>query len=401
MKLNRRAALRHLLSLVAGSPLLAAAQSPPGGFPDKKGGTWYPPTYADDVMGPVNLHEFEPIARQKLHKLAFDFIAGGVEDEVTLRANRESLENLRLVPRVMVDVSTVDTSVELLGRKLDYPILLSPTGGKNLVLPDADMICARAAAQTKTIYGVAGAPVEKLADEGLELTFWRNTTGQDTRERAQGFARRCEDDGAHAILVTVDNQYQSNRERNNRNRFDYGYMSTGVPGESEKREPRSPAVAAMWRAHTPNMTWDYIEWLKSASDLPVVLKGILSPEDAALAVERGADAIVVSNHGARQLDGVVATIDALPGVVDAVGGKIPVLMDGGVRRGTDAIKAIASGARAVLIGRPYVWGLASFGQVGVQRVIELLRAEFALSMALAGKPNVASLDRGMVKNLSK
>lgn len=401
MKLNRRAALRNLLSLVAGSPLLAAAQSPPPGFPDKKGGAWFPPIYPDDVMGPVNLHEFEPIARQKLHKLAYDFIAGGVEDEVTLRANRESLEKVRLVPRVMVDVSTVDPSVELLGRKLDYPILLAPTGGKNLVLPDADMTCARAAAQTKTIYGVAGAPVEKLADEGLELTFWRNTTGNDTRERAQGFARRCEDEGAHAILITADNQYQSNRERNNRNHFDYGYMSTGVPNDAEKREPRSPAVAAMWRPHTPNMTWDYIEWLKSASSLPVIIKGILSPEDAALAVERGADAVVVSNHGARQLDGVVATIDALPGVVDAVGGKIPVLMDGGVRRGTDVIKAIAIGARAVLIGRPYVWGLASFGQLGVQRVIELLRAEFALSMALAGKPNVAALDRGMIKNMPK
>jgi isopentenyl diphosphate isomerase/L-lactate dehydrogenase-like FMN-dependent dehydrogenase len=398
MMLNRRAALRNLLRFVAGSPLLAAAQSPPG-FPEHKGGTWFPPAYADDVMGPVNLHEFETIARQMIHKLAYDFIAGGVEDEVTLRANRESLEKLRLVPRVMVDVSAVDPSVELLGLKLDYPIVLAPTGGKNLLLPNADMICARAAAHTGTVYGVAGAPVEKLADEGLDLTFWRNTTGQDTRERAQGYARRCEDDGAHAILVTVDNQYQSNRERNNRNRFDYGYMSTGVPGENEKREPRSPAVAAMWRPHTPNLTWDYIGWLKSASQLPVILKGILAPEDAALAVERGADAIVVSNHGARQLDSVVATIDALPAVVDAVGGKIPVLMDGGVRRGTDVMKALAIGARAVLIGRPYVWGLAAFGQVGVQRVVELLRAEFALSLALAGKPNAASLNRGLIKNM--
>jgi isopentenyl diphosphate isomerase/L-lactate dehydrogenase-like FMN-dependent dehydrogenase len=401
MKLNRRSAIRNLLSLAAGSPLLAAAQSPPPGFPDNRGGTWFPPRYADDVMGPVNLHEFEPIARQKLHKLAYDFFAGGVEDEVTLRANRESLERVRLVPRVMVDVSTVDPSVNLFGHKLDYPILLAPTGGKNLVLPDSDMVCARAAAQTKTIYAVSGAPVDKLADEGLDLAFWRNTTGQDTRERAQGYARRSEDDGAQAILVTVDNQYQSNRERNNRNRFDYGYMSTGVSGEGEKREPRTPAVAAMWTPHTPNMTWDYIDWLKSASDLPVILKGILSPEDAALAVQRGADAVVVSNHGARQLDSVVASIDALPDVVGAVGGKIPVLMDGGVRRGTDVIKAIALGARAVLIGRPYVWGLAAFGQVGVQRVIELLRAEFALSMGLAGKAQVASIDRGMIKALPK
>lgn len=397
MNLNRRAALRNLIAFVAGSPLLAA-QSPPPGFPENRRGTWFPRTYDDEVMGPVNLHEFERIAKAKLHKLAYDFIAGGVEDEVTLRANRESFEALRLVPRVMVDVSSVDPSVELLGNKLEYPILLAPTGGKNLVIEGADLTCARAAAETNTVYGVGGAPVEKLFDEGLDLKFWRNTTGQETRERAEGFARRAEDDFAQAILVTVDNQYQSNRERNNRNRFDYGYMSTGVPSPGETREPRAPAVAAMWRPHTPNMTWDYVDWLKSATELPVILKGILSPEDAATAVERGADAIVVSNHGARQLDSVVATIDALPVVTEAVGGKIPVLMDGGIRRGTDVMKAIALGARAVLIGRPYVWGMAAFGQVGVQRVVELLRAEFALSMALAGKPNVASMDRSLIKN---
>jgi isopentenyl diphosphate isomerase/L-lactate dehydrogenase-like FMN-dependent dehydrogenase len=175
-------------------------------------------------------------------------------------------------------------------------------------------------------------------------------------------------------------------------------MAGGVPQDTGQWKPRSPAVAAMWRAHTPNLTWDYIDWLKSAADLPVVIKGVLTAEDAALAVEQGADAIVVSNHGGRQLDSVVATIDALPEVVAAVNGRVPVLMDGGIRRGTDVLKALALGATAVLIGRPYVWGLAAFGQAGVQRVIELLRAEFKLSMALAGKPNLASIDRSLIKN---
>jgi isopentenyl diphosphate isomerase/L-lactate dehydrogenase-like FMN-dependent dehydrogenase len=174
-------------------------------------------------------------------------------------------------------------------------------------------------------------------------------------------------------------------------------MSSGVPAENEKRQPVNPAVAAMLQPHTPNMTWDYVAWLKSACSLPVILKGILTAEDARLAAERGVDAVIVSNHGGRQLDSVLPTIEALPAVVEAVQGKIPVLMDGGIRRGTDILKALALGAQAILIGRPYVWGLAAFGQVGVQRVIELLRAELVLSMGLAGKPNLAAIDRRLVR----
>ncbi len=395
--MDRRRALQNLVTLFAGSPILAAQTVSPAGWPERNEGGDLP-TYADDVMGPVNLHEFEDIAKQKLHKLAYDFIAGGVEDEVTLRANRESLERLRLRPRVMVDVSNVDPSVELLGRKLPYPILLSPTGGKNLVIPGADLVCARAAAHTNTEYGVGGAPMDRLEDEGIKVTWWSNTTGHSSRERAQSYARRIEDNGARGIIVTVDNQYQSNRDRNNRNRFDYSFMQTGVPEDAAKRKLVSPAIAAIWRPHTPNMTWDYVDWLRSSVKIPLMIKGILNAEDAELAVQSGAHAISVSNHGARQLDSVVASIDALPEVVAAVKGRIPVLMDGGIRRGTDVLKAIALGARAVLIGRSYVWGLAAFGQVGVQRVIELLRAEFKLSMALAGKPNIASIDASLIKN---
>jgi isopentenyl diphosphate isomerase/L-lactate dehydrogenase-like FMN-dependent dehydrogenase len=386
-----------LAALFAGSPILAAQTAARAGRPAESA-TADLPIYADEVMRPVNLHEFEDIAKEKLHKFAFDFIAGGVEDEVTLRANRESLERLRLRPRVMVDVSNVDTSVELLGRKLPYPILLSPTGGKNLVIPNADMICARAAAKTNTDYGVGGLPIDKLEDEGVKVNWWSNTTGHETKERAQSYARRIEDNRARGIIVTVDNQYQSNRDRNNRNRFDYAYMGTGVPDDAATRKRINPALAAMWRPHTPNMTWDYIDWLRSAVKIPILVKGILSGEDAELAVQSGAHAISVSNHGARQLDSVVATIDALPEVAAAVRGRIPVLMDGGIRRGTDVLKAMALGAHAVLIGRPYVWGLAAFGQVGVQRVVELLQAEFKLSMALAGKPNIASIDAGLIKN---
>jgi isopentenyl diphosphate isomerase/L-lactate dehydrogenase-like FMN-dependent dehydrogenase len=346
-------------------------------------------------MGPVNLHEMEEIAKKKLHKLAYDFVAGGVEDELTLRANREAITRIHLRPRVMVDVSKIDPSLELLGRKLEYPILLAPTGGKELVIPDGDLHAAKAAAATKTVYVASSGGYKREITEPIE--WWQNTIGQSTKAAAQGFAKRSQDAGAAAICVTVDNQYQSNRDRNNRNKFDYGYMATGVPNENEKREPRSPAVAAMLQPKTPNMTWDYIDWLRSACSLPVILKGILTAEDARLAVERGADAVIVSNHGGRQLDGVLPTIEALPPVVEAVQGRIPVLVDGGIRRGSDVLKALALGAKAVLIGRPYVWGLAAFGQIGVQRVVDLLRAELVLSMGLAGKPTLASIDRRLVR----
>ena len=375
--MNRRHAVRALAGLVASSPL------------------W---SQDADVTGPVNIHEFEEIARRKLHKLAYDFIAGGVEDELTLRANREAFGRWVLVPRVMTDVSEVDPRTELLGVKLESPVIIAPTGGKNLVLPDADTVVAQAALASRTLICTATG-TKKLIDAGEPLQWWTNTTGQPTRTQAASYARRAEDGGAKGIVVTVDNQYQSNRDRNNRNRFDYGYMQTGVPEDAAKLQPRNPARAAMWQPHTPNMTWDYIGWLRGACNLPVIVKGILSADDAALAVERGASAISVSNHGGRQLDGAIASLDALPDVVEAVGGKIPVLMDGGIRRGSDILKALALGARAVMVGRAPLWGLAAFGQPGVERVLWMLSAELKLAMALAGKPGLGSIDRKLVRRV--
>jgi isopentenyl diphosphate isomerase/L-lactate dehydrogenase-like FMN-dependent dehydrogenase len=352
----------------------------------------------DDVLGPINVHEFEEVAKRKLHRLAYDFIAGGVEDELTLRANREAYARWHLVPRVMTDVSKVDTSLELFGSRLEAPILIAPTGGKNLVLPNADAVVAQAALASKTLI-CSATGVQKLLADGQPLQWWSNSTGQATKTAAVSYARRIQDQGGRAIVVTVDNQYQSNRDRNNRNRFDYGYMQSGVPNENEKRPPRNPARAAMWQPHTPNMTWDYIDWVRSATDMPIILKGVLAAEDAQLAVQRGASGIVVSNHGGRQLDGVIGTLDALPDVIEAVNGKIPVLMDGGIRRGSDILKALSLGARAVLVGRPPLWGLAAYGQPGVERVLWMLGAELKLAMALAGKPTLASLDRKLVRRV--
>lgn len=350
----------------------------------------------DGLLGPVNVHEFEELAKRKLHKLAYDFIAGGVEDELTLRANREAYQHWYLVPRVLTDVSNVDTSAEVFGVKMPAPILVAPTGGKNLVLPNAETIVAKACAQSQTLF-CTGSGAERAVGERVDVHWWSNTTGQENKAAAVSYAKRIEDRGAKGITVTVDNQYQSNRDRNNRNRFDYGYMGTGVPRPGENQTPRNPAKAAMWQPHTPNLTWDYIDWVKGATSLPVILKGIVAPEDAELAVRRGASGIIVSNHGGRQLDGVVATIDALPDVVQAAAGKVPVLMDGGIRRGSDILKALALGARAVLVGRAPLWGLAAFGQAGVERVLWMLGAELKLAMALAGKADLKSVDRRMVR----
>ena len=369
--MNRRDAFR-LLGWAAASPLAARAQEIP-----------------DNLDGPINVHEFEALAQRKLNKLAYDFIAGGVEDEKTLRANMAAYERVYLVPRVMRDVSQVDTSRTMFGQTLPSPILIAPTGGKNLVIPNADEIVGQAAVKTKTVM-ISGGGAERLLRNGEPLNWWTNVIGFRTKAIAQSFAKRTEDSGCKVITITVDNEYQSNRDRNNRNRFDYGYMQSGVPKPGDPPlPPRKPAKPAMWDPHTPSMTWEQIEWIKSSCKLPVVIKCIMAPEDAELAVQRGADGIVVSNHGGRQLDGVLATLDALPDVVQAVGGRVPVLMDGGIRRGNDVLKALALGAKAVLVGRAPLWGLGAFGQPGVERVLEMLAAEFKLALALAGCRNLA------------
>jgi len=367
------------MAFAAGSPLLAQSAD-------------------DDVNGPVNVHEFEAVARRKMNKLAYDFIAGGVEDELTLQANRAAYKRVVLLPRVMVNVEKVDTATEILGMKLDAPILIAPTGGKNLVMPNAESVMARAAVKSNTLICTATG-VEKLLDESQPVKWWSNTIGLPDKSSAASYARRVEDLGAKGIVVTVDNQYLSNRDRNNRNRFDYGYMRSGAPKPGGMVKPVNPATAAMWQPHTPSMTWETVDWLRGACGIPVLLKGIVNPEDARLAADRGASGIVVSNHGGSQLDGVIATLDALPDVVDAVGGKVPVLMDGGIRRGSDIVKALALGAKAILVGRAPLWGLGAFGQAGAERVLWMLAAELKLDMALAGVPNLSAITPKLARRI--
>ncbi len=392
---TRREALRRLMLLAASSPALAQSQGT--GLRRERPNTIYPPTYSAEVMGPVNVHEIEEAAKKRIHPLAYDYIAGGSAGELTMRSNREAFLHVQVRRRVGRDVSKIDTTLDLLGRRLDFPILLGPGGAKNLVFPEGDQVTARAAAHTKAVYLTGPADwMAKLQRSGQAPVWWAASLGFATRASAETFAKRAEEAGASAICVSVDYPYTAPRDRNVRNKFDYAWTQAGIPAHPTGK-PQIPAVAGMIQAYVPSMTWNCVDWLHGATRLPIVLKGICTAEDALLAVERGAQAVIVSNHGGRTLDGMIPTLYALPEVIDAVHGRIPVLMDGGIRRGGDIIKAMALGAKAVLIGRPYYWGLAAFGQDGVQRVVELLRAELTVAMGMSGVPNLNSFDRSMVE----
>lgn len=370
---SRREFLTTLFLTAGASPLLAESQRQ---VPRPR---TYPPQHSDKVMGPVSVHEIQEVAKRNLDHKTYDYITGGAEDEWTLRANVEAYRRVWLRRRVMIDVSTIDTSVDLLGHKLEFPILLDPTT-KNRIVPEGDMLAAMGAHASKAIYCISSplSWIDNLYQAEQAPVWWASTLGHSTKSTAQGWARRHEEAGATALAVTVDHPYSPNRDRVIRSRF-----YTQRAGEL--------------RPTRPSLTWHHLDWLRSASDLPLVIKGVLTSEDAVLAVDNGAQAIIVSNHGGRALDGAVPTLMALPEVVDAVDGRIPVLIDGGMRRGTDILKALALGATAVLVGRPYVWGLAAFGQVGVQRVVEMLRAELVVSMGLAGMPNLGSINRSLVR----
>jgi isopentenyl diphosphate isomerase/L-lactate dehydrogenase-like FMN-dependent dehydrogenase len=381
--------------MVSASPLVAqaVAQTPNPSAP---------PPDDDPVLEPACVMDFEPLARAKLDRLAYDYLAGGSEDEVALRDNREAFNRIILRPKALVDVHRIDLSVELFGKKLEYPILLDPAGGKNCMHPNGELVVAQAAANARALH-ITNGGIQSLTSKGQGPVWWQVTTGAQfrTAQTMRQFVRQMEDAGCSGICFTVDIMHVSHRDRNIRNKFDRSWGETGIPRDSEGRlpKPKNPERAGVYPSRpNPTPTWETVQQLRSLTKLPIVLKGILTAEDAERCVQNGVSGIIVSNHGARQLDHVGATIDALPEVVDAVKGRIPVLIDGGFRRGTDILKALALGARAVCIARPYLYGLAAFGQRGVERVIELLRTELALDMGLAGVPNIAAIDRSLVRN---
>jgi isopentenyl diphosphate isomerase/L-lactate dehydrogenase-like FMN-dependent dehydrogenase len=298
----------------------------------------------------------------------------------------------------------VDLGLTFLGRKLDYPIFLDPAGGKNCFCPNGELETARAAAASGAMMVTnGGIDAFLVSGKGPKLWFQYTTGGQfRTRNAMINFVEKLEDMGAGGICFTVDNMYISHRERSIRNRFVRSWCETGIPRDAAGNLVYKPNDR-IWRSGefseraVPTPTWDTVRILRDMTDLPVLIKGVLTAEDTELAVRTGMSAVIVSNHGARSLDHVGATIEALPECVEAAAGKIPVLVDGGFRRGTDVLKALALGATAVGIARPYLWGLASFGSRGVSRVVELLRTELALDMGMAGVARIADVDGKLVR----
>ena len=355
----------------------------------------------------TNLLELEDLARAKVPRPSFDYIAGGAEDEVSLRRNREAFTKWALRPRVLVDVSRRDTSTSVLGQRVSMPILVAPTAFHGLVHPEGEVATARGAAAAGTVMVVSAIATRELEEVAkavagprwFQLYVWRD------REVTAQLVKRAAKAGYGAICLTVDTPLLGRREKDERNVFTLppglsiaNVRPAGLDGvpASERGSAFAKYVAELL---DPAVTWKDIAWLRSLTSLPIVLKGIMTAEDATLAVEHRVDGIIVSNHGGRQLDSTVGTLDALPDIVAAVQGRVEVFMDGGVRRGTDVLKALALGAKAVLIGRSALWGLALGGADGVRRVLEHLRGELELAMALTGRAALAQVDRSLVQRV--
>lgn len=348
-------------------------------------------------MLPVNVEEFEALAREKLEKSVYDYYAGGAEDEITVAANREAFRRLFLKYRVLVDVSRVDLSTELLGVPLAFPVILAPTALHRLAHPEGEKMTARAAAAAGTLMTlstVSSVPLEEVAAAAPAGARWFQLYCYEDRADTERLVARADRAGYRAIVLTVDAPILGRRERDVRNRFEVPAGLTAHPAA------RPSGSGGQWPLSSvigqPALSWKDLVWIRALSPLPLVVKGIVRGDDAARAVDEGVAAVWVSNHGGRQLDTAIPTAEALSEVVRAVAGQVPVIVDGGIRRGTDVLKALALGACAAAIGRPQLWGLAANGEEGVRLVLEMFREELALAMALSGCRALSEVDRSLV-----
>ncbi len=368
------------------------------------------PSVARSLAGIVSLPELEPLARLVMAPGAFDYIAGGSWDELSLAANESAWRRRTLRPRVLVDVAQVTTATTLLGEPSAMPVAIAPMAVHGLAHPDGEVATARAAAAAGipfTLSTMSSRSIEEVAAATPEATRWFQLYVQTDRVDTRRLVEEAAAAGYQAIMVTVDLPVLGYRERDRRNAFELparlGNFAAAGPshvGWADGVEPVATADMGGFEIlddHlSRSLTWADLAAIRSWAPLPMVLKGILTAEDARLAVEHGADAIVVSNHGARQLDRVPATVDVLEEVVDAVRGRTEIWVDGGVRRGLDVAIALALGARGVLLGRPALWALAVGGQAGVERALAILREELEIALALLGTPTPADLTRGHV-----
>jgi len=343
---------------------------------------------------PINLFEFEEVARARLPKAEYDYIAGGATDEISVDRNRRAFASWALRPRVLRDVSVLDLSTTVLGTKLKLPVLIAPCGGHKRAHPDGEIATYRAAATCGTVLAVSANSNTSFEDLSKAASghLWIQMYPFRDKELNQKWLDRAKGAGYKAVVVTLDSQWPPKRERNIRNNY---RRTRGVNYPKSGAETPRPAGRA-GEGSDPAATWKDLEWIKSASDLPVVAKGVMTGEDVELCVDAGADGVIVSNHGGRHLDNTLATIEVLSEAVAAAKGKIEIYLDGGIRRGADVVKAIALGAKAVFIGRPLFWGLALDGEQGVIRVLEILREEIEITMAKCGRPTVGSIDSSVV-----
>jgi len=347
----------------------------------------------------LNVWDYERAAAERLDEGAFGYFAGGADDEWTLRENRAAFARWVLRPRALVDVSNVTTGTTVLGTEISLPVVVAPTAFQRMAHPDGETAMARGAAAAGTVMTlstIATATIEEVAAAAPDAARWFQLYWSPDRGIVEDMVGRAVAEGYRAVVLTVDLPVSGRRERDLRTGFE---VPAEVPVPAFVAHAKASATVSpvqIGQIVNSGVTWRELEWLRSLSSLPLVIKGLVTAEDALLACEAGADGIVVSNHGGRQLDGAGATLDALPEVVEAVSGRAEILMDGGIRRGTDVVKALALGARAVLAGRAPLWGLAVGGAAGVERVLGLLRAEIELALTLCGCSSPEAVTRAHV-----
>jgi 4-hydroxymandelate oxidase len=381
--INRRDALTASLASAAaiGLSTKQAASAEPNSRSERDRGT--PPPAL------VSLYDYESAAKRILSAPAWEYFNGGSADEITLRRNRQALDSLQLKPRVLVDVTRIDTSRTLLDCNMAHPIILAPTSSHLLAHPDAEVATVRGAGAAKAIMvasTVSNRSIEDICNAASE-PVWFQLYVEDDREAVKVLIERAETAGCKALCITVDNPLAYARNREERVRGEAPMLPFPNLGITA-----APGGRARSRRH---FNWDDLAWIQSFARTPIILKGIINPDDADEAAKRGVAAIIVSNHGGRVLDTEPATVEVLPAVVDRITGRIPVLFDSGLRRGTDVLKGLAYGASAVLIGRPYIYGLSVAGADGVRNVVEILRSELEGAMAMTGRTRLDEIDRSV------
>ncbi len=375
-------------------------------------------------MNAVNIDDLRKLAMRRLPRVVFEFIDGGSQDEITLRANQTDFSALRFMPRVLTDIQQRDQSVDLFGQRYASPLILAPTGLAGIVARKGELQAVRAASRASVPYCLscmATCSIEEIAG-AADASNWFQLYVLRDRGLTKAFIERARAANCSALVLTVDTKLQGPRERDIRNgftvppRFDLTTLAdfalhwrwlldVGLGPKVKFRNFEGTQVNAddavtitqfIEKQWDLSVSWQDVEWFKAEWGGPVLLKGLLSPDDAAKAVEAGVDGVIVSNHGGRQLDGAISAIAALPAVTKAVAGRVPVILDGGVRRGADVIKAVALGATACMIGRPWLYGLAAGGEAGVDQALTILRHEIDIALGLLGRASVSQVNRSVL-----